>query len=118
MNKQAIITCLRGFAIPVLALVALTAQAQEPTDSTKTKERKLQVYAEVKDHLTHEYIKGVRGELLHAADSTFADSIKVHYKEEEDWKYSYIQAGIKQAGSYLIRLEADSFRTAYVPLEI
>ena len=118
MNKHAIITCLRGFVIPVLALVALTAQAQEPTDSTKTKERKLQVYAEVKDHLTHEYIKGVRGELLHAADSTFADSIKVHYQEEEDWKYSYIQAGIKQAGSYLIRLEADSFRTAYVPLEI
>ena len=108
MNKQVIITIL-------LALVALTAQAQETTDSTKTKERKLQVYAEVKDHLTHEYIKGVRGELLHAADSTFADSIKVHYQEEEDWKYSYIQAGIKQAGSYLIRLEADSFRTAFVP---
>ena len=54
MNKHAIITAL-------LALVTLTAQAQETTDSTKTKERKLQVYAEVKDHLTHEYIKGVRG---------------------------------------------------------
>ena len=47
MNKQVIITIL-------LALVALTAQAQETTDSTKTKERKLQVYAEVKDHLTHD----------------------------------------------------------------
>ena len=28
MNKQTIITCLRGFAIPVLALVAMTGLAQ------------------------------------------------------------------------------------------
>ena len=28
MNKQTIITCLRGFAIPMLALVAMAAQAQ------------------------------------------------------------------------------------------
>ena len=29
MNKQTIISCLRGFAIPMLALVAMTGQAQE-----------------------------------------------------------------------------------------
>ena len=34
MNKQTIITCLKGFAIPLLALVALTGQAQTPKTAT------------------------------------------------------------------------------------
>ena len=118
MNKRTIITVFRGFAIPVLAFIALAGQAQEQTDSTKTKERGLMLFAEVKDHITHEAIKGVRGELLYAADSTFADTLGITYQEEENWKYGYIETKIKQAGSYLIRVEADSFQTAYVPVDI
>ena len=125
MNKQTIITvfrgfaiCLRGFIIPVLAIIWTAGQAQEQTDSTKTKERGLMLFAEVKDHITHEAIKGVRGELLHAADSTFADTLSISYQEDENWKYGYITTKIKKAGSYLIRVEADSFQTAYVPVDI
>ena len=33
MNKQTIISCLRGFAISMLALVAMAGQAQTPKDS-------------------------------------------------------------------------------------
>ena len=118
MNKQNIITMLRGFAIPVLALFWTAGQAQEQTDSTKTKERGLMLFAEVKDHITHEAIKGVRGELLHAADSTSADTLSISYQEDNDWKYGYIETKIREAGSYLIRVEADSFQTAYVPVDI
>ena len=118
MNKQNIITMLRGFAIPVLALFWTAGQAQEQTDTTKTKERGLMLFAEVKDHITHEAIKGVRGELLHAADSTFADTLSISYQEDNDWKYGYIETKIREAGSYIIRVEADSFQTAYVPVDI
>lgn len=111
MNKQAIITAF-------LALFALVGYGQVKTDTTSTKKRVLEVYAEVKDHLTHEYIKGVRGELLYAADSTFADTLGIHYQEENEWKYSYITASIQREGSYLIRIEADSFQTTYVPVDI
>ena len=71
--------------------------------------------AEIKDHLTHDPIKGVRGELLWAADSSFVDTLKVSYEEGEGWKYSYFSAEIKKAGNYLIRLEADGYATRYVP---
>ncbi len=108
----------KSITVLLLVLVSVAGQAQEKKDSTKTKERMLEVYAEVKDHLTHEYVKGVRGELLYAADSTFADTLGIYYREEENWKYGYVTANIRQAGSYLFRLEADSFQTAYVPLDI
>ena len=102
----------------MLTLVWMAGQAQEQTDSTKAKERGLMLFAEVKDHITHEAIKGVRGELLHAADSTFADTLSISYQEDENWKYGYIETKIKEAGSYLIRVEADSFQTAYLPVDI
>ena len=58
----------------LLMLLSMVAVAQESspdttnTDTVKAKERALQVYAEVKDHLTHDPVKGVKGELLYAAD--------------------------------------------------
>ena len=108
----------------LLLLLSMVAMAQESTpdtikiDTVKTKERALQVYAEVKDHLTHDPIKGVKGELLYAADSTFADTLEIRYEEEEDWKYGYMIARIKQAGSYFARLEAEGYQTMYVPIDI
>ncbi len=109
-------TILRLLLAVILLIVTHCAWAQ--TDSTLVKKHALTVFAEVKDHLTHEYVKGVRGELIHAADSSFADTLSIHYQEQEDWKYCYVEANIQQAGNYFIRLEADSFQTAYVPIDI
>ena len=98
-------------------LFCLPMEAQE-VKKEGGQEQVLTAGAEIKDHLTHDPIKGVRGELLWAADSSFVDTLKVSYEEGEGWKYSYFSAEIKKAGNYLIRLEADGYATRYVPLEI
>lgn len=111
MIKKTILTAL-------LSLVAIVAGAEETTDSTKTKGRELLVGAEIKDHLTHEAIKGVTGELIWAADSTFIDSLKISFEEWDGEKYCAFTTKIKQPGQYLARLNAEGYQTKYVPIDI
>ena len=40
------------------------------------------------------------------------------YQEEEYYKASFLQFPIKQAGNYLVKVEADDYVTKYVPLEV
>ena len=98
----------------LLSLTTLWAQ-----DSTKTNVRVLTAYAEVKDHLTHDAVKGVKAELLWAADSTHADTVHTEYQEyEEAHRMSYINFPIQQTGNYLIKVEAEGYVTKYVPVDI
>lgn len=87
-------------------------------DSTKTDTRVLNAYADVKDHLTHDAIKGVKAELLWAADSTHADTVHVEYQEEGNYKSSWARFPVKQAGNYLVKVKAEGYVTKYVPLEV
>lgn len=118
----------------MLALVGLSAMAQEndtvsvqvndstalveQSDSVKKNVRVLWVNAEVRDHLTHDIIKGLKGVKLNAADSTFVDSIYGGYYDENGYKSSYISCDIMKPGKYLIKVEAEGYQTAYVPLDI
>lgn len=95
------------------------ASALWAQDSTKTDVRVLTAYADVKDHLTHDAVKGVKAELLWAADSTHADTIHSEYQEfEGEYKMSFMDFPIKQTGNYLIKVEAEGYVTKYVPLDI
>ena len=62
---------------------------ESDADTVKTKENVLYIGAEVKDHIDHEPLKGVRAELLHA-DSTFADTVHVEYLNDTTWNYKSI----------------------------
>ena len=97
--------------------VALWAQKTD-ADTTKTDTKSLAVFTDVKDHITHEPIKGVKAELVWAADSTHADTVHVEYQEEEYYKSSFIQFPVKQAGNYLVKVEAEGYTTKYVPFEV
>lgn len=88
------------------------------TDTTKNSTRSLVVYTDIKDHITHDPIKGVKAELVWAADSTHADTVHVEYHEEEYWKSSFMNIPIKQAGNFLVKVEADGYVTKYAPLEV
>ena len=74
----------------------------------------------MKNHLTHEYIKGVKGELLLASDSTRIDSVHTEYHEdkEAEWTYAYFTASVREPGSYLVRLWCEGYQTQYVPFEV
>ena len=114
----------------VLAVVAMVAMGQEKvlgndstalveqSDSVKKNVRVLSVNAEVRDHLTHDIIKGLKGVKLNAADSTFVDSIYGGYYDENGYKSSYISCDVLKPGKYLIKVEAEGYQTAYVPLDI
>ncbi len=102
----------------LLFLLTITVGAKEDADSTKTKGRELLAGAEIKDHLTHEAVKGVKGELLWAADSSMVDTLSVSFEEGDGWKYTYFLAKIKQPGQYLARLNAEGYQTKYVPIDI
>ncbi len=94
----------------------LWAQDKE-ADSTKNA-RSLLMMADVKDHLTHDPIKGVKAELLWAADSSFVDTIHSEYQDEEYYKNSSLSFPVTKAGNYLIKIGAEGYTTKYVPLEI
>ena len=67
MKKKNIITAL-------LVLVALTALGQETKKEKKATECNIQIGISVKDHLTHEKVPNLKGELLLAADSSHRQS--------------------------------------------
>ena len=106
------------FLLCVIAFVPTALTAATP-DSTATR-RSLEVYVKVADHLSHVGIDSLRATLLHAADSTFADT--VHVESHEEWqthrKVTYAEFKISKPGHYLLRLEADGYVTRLVLIDI
>lgn len=101
----------------LLMLCVLCGYAQTTSaDSTKkNNERELLVYTDVKDHITHVRIDStLTAVLLHAADSTLADSVE-KYIDDEDCR---VIARIKQPGKYLLKLDAEGYTTKYVNVDI
>ena len=81
--------------------------------------RQLEVQAEVQDHLTHDPVKVSAAELLLASDSSFVDSMRTSFQANPDYSsYSLVRGIVNQAGDYLIRLSAEGYQTAYVPLSV
>lgn len=112
-------TALTAWARLTAVAVCPAEQAAKLDDDTiQTSTRSLVVYSDIKDHLTHDPIKGVKAELLWAADSTHADTVHVEYHEEEYYKSSFMEFPIKQAGNYLVKVEAEGYVTKYVPFEV
>ena len=71
------------------------------------------MYAEIKDHFTHDPVKMRCVTLLMAADSAFVDTVPTYYENEEDNKSSHLYKDFKEAGKYLFKLEADGYLTMY-----
>ena len=114
--------------ICVLLLTTMPATAQifyipvtneSDTDSVKMNDNVLYMRAEVKDHIDHEPLKGVRAELLYA-DSSFADTVHVEYVSDTTWNYKYsaILAPVKKSGRYIIKVEHDDYVTQFIPFEV
>ncbi|MBO4551539.1 MAG: hypothetical protein J5733_12480, partial [Bacteroidaceae bacterium] len=100
----------------LLAFAAVAVHAQ--TDSTKTKQRELAVYASVADHLTHNGIDSLKATLLRAADSSFVDTAHVESYKYDDKLHTYVEAKIKEAGKYLLRVEAKGYQTRFTLIDI
>lgn len=106
----------RNFLALLLAFATVAVHAQ--TDSTKTKQRVLSVYATIADHLTHEGIDSLKATLLRAADSSYVDSAHVDSYKFDDKLYTYVTANIKEPGKYLLRVEAKDYQTRFAPIDI
>ena len=77
------------------------------------------MYMEVSDHITHNGIDStLTAVLLHAADSSFVDSVKTDISTWDGKRHTYTSVEVKETGSYLYRLEAHGYATMYVPCEI
>ena len=113
--KQFIITTLLVFFVCNTTLQAATIAAE---DTTKTRQRELAVYASVADHLTHNGIDSLKATLLRAADSSFIDTAHVESYKYDDKLHTYVEAKIKEAGKYLLRIEARDYQTRFVPFDI
>ena len=113
--KQFIITTLLVFFVCNTTLQAASVAAD---DTTKTKKRELAVYASVADHLTHDGIDSLKATLLRAADSSFIDTAHVESYKYDDKLHTYVEAKIKEAGKYLLRIEARDYQTRFVPFDI
>ena len=113
--KQFIITTLLVFFVCNTTLQAASVAAD---DTTKTKKRELAVYASVADHLTHDGIDSLKATLLRAADSSFIDTAHVESYKYDDKLHTYVEANIKEAGKYLLRIEARDYQTRFVPFDI
>ena len=92
-------------------------------DSTKNKtKQKLDIYSEVYDHMTHDFVDSVRAELLSARDSSFIDSVKVEvwntWINGEIKKCTHLRTVISEPGTYILRVAANNYTTRYVPFEI
>ena len=106
----------RNFLTLLLIFFNLAAFGQ--TDSTKTKQKTLEVYASVADHLTHEGIDSLKATLLRAADSSFVDTAHVESYKYDDKLHTYVDAKIKEVGKYLLRVEAKGYQTRFAPFDI
>ena len=99
--------------IAVLAFVVLTASAQK--DSKKAKETEYETWMQigVRDHLTHDKIEGLKGELLLAADSSRVDTLAlIEYEKETHMSYRFTKPG-----KYIMRFCAEGYVTAYADVD-
>lgn len=87
-------------------------------DSVSSAEKSLSLVCEVRDHLTHDAVRVRRATLLMASDSSFVDSVKARFYKTDYYSNGVITVCVKRPGRYLVCVEADSFRTAYLPLDI
>ena len=115
MKIRPFITALIAFLV---CGTSIRAAAQEASDSTKTKQRELSVFASIADHLTHQGIDSLKATLLRAADSSFIDTVHVDGYEFDDRKMTYVSIPIHETGQYLLRLEAKGYQTRYAPFDI
>ena len=104
--KKSIITAL-------LALVALTASAQETKKEKKATEYDTEIFANVKDHLTHDKVSKPKGDLLMKADSSFVDTLEINEYDKE----TYVSFKVKTPGQYIMRIEAEGYVTKYVDVD-
>ena len=106
------------FALCLGNIVLKAGSLSADNDTTKTKRRFLTVYANVADHLTHEGIDSLRATLLRAVDSTFVDTVHVNGYTSDNKRTTYVAMAIREAGNYLLRLEADGYQTRYATIDI
>ena len=123
--KKILLTILLTWCIASVATKAqteFTITAAAPTPSSKKAlakgEKMLNIYAEIRDHLTHDPVKVTKAELLWAADSTFADSIQAIYDTSYNLSYSRLRISVTKAGKYLIKICSEGYQTRYESLEI
>ena len=123
--KKILLTILLTWCIASVATRAqteFTITAAAPTPSSKKAlakgEKMLNIYAEIRDHLTHDPVKVTKAELLWAADSTFADSIQAIYDTSYNLSYSRLRISVTKAGKYLIKICSEGYQTRYESLEI
>ena len=109
---------MKSRSILTLLLVLFNLAAFGQTDSTKTKQKTLEVYASVADHLTHEGIDSLKATLLRAADSSFVDTAHVESYKFDDKLHTYVDAKIKEVGKYLLRVEAKGYQTRFTLIDI
>ena len=104
----------------IILLSCFTMSFATPADSTKMKrENGLELYLDVKDHLTHNGIDSTLvGQLLNAADSAFVDSLKTDSYTDDGKRYTYATFKITQPGNYLLRFDAEGYDTKYVAVDI
>ena len=90
------------------------AQGKGTGEKPKKDDYKLMLGVAVKDHLSHEKVPNLRGELLMAADSSFVDTVEVRSMDD----MVGVIFRIRKAGDYLLRLDAEGYVTTYVPVSL
>ena len=112
MNKKTILTCFRGFAIPVLAFIAYTGYAQTSKDS-------LYIMGAVADGFTKAAIPDAFVTLMRT-DSTVVDTLRVHQRvyytsgvgRSAGTTEYYFQVN-REPKDYIIKVEHPNYETAY-----
>ena len=90
------------------------------SDSTSKKkdEPSLNIYLEVRDYISNIGVDTMTVVVLNAADSAFVDSAAVELDKYGDNRYSVAYFDLKKTGDYLIRVDAEGYKTRFVPFNI
>lgn len=96
-----------------------TTQTTEADSAKSGQERTLAVILDVKDRITHDGIDStLTAQLISSADSSFVDSVDINFWTYDGKRETMLSVQIKKPGNYLLRLNADGYRTHYVPVSI
>ena len=82
-----------GQEVKVDTVAADSLTADTVKADTYVEQEGMTVYAEIKDHFTHDPVKMRCVTLLMAADSAFVDTVPTYYENEEDYKSSHLVGG-------------------------
>ena len=103
----------------LIILAALPHYTQAQNVKSKKNPKELNIYARVKDHITHLDIDStVSARLLSGSDSSFIDSAKIIKQRYEGKTFCFAQAKIKQTGKYLLHVEAKGYEPKIVTVDI